>query len=296
MKRNTLYSLIVLASLAIIAYFALHREGEVSSTGSTGKLLVDYDSTAVDKLEIDSPTGNVVLEKQAGIWRVTSPMSYKADENAVTSAVGKGRKIELSSLVSTNPGNQHLFQVDSSGTWVKIYEKGAIKASFHVGKASSSYTETYVRLDGSQDVQLANEVLSSSFSKPVKDWRDKTIFKMDEGNIKGVTFQYGDTTFTIALQDSMWRIQKDSANQSAVKPLLGALANLQADDFIDSLPAVLPKLAATIGVEGTLIRFYRKDDGKYLVQTSQSTQWFEVQGWRTTGLLKRKKDLLPAKA
>jgi hypothetical protein len=295
MKRNTIYSIVVLVVLAVITFFALNREGEVSSTGSSGKMLVDYDSTSVDKLEVVSPTGSVTLEKQAGTWMITVPIKYRADETAATSAVGKGRKIELTSLVSANPEKQKLFQVDSSGTLVKVYEKGSPKAAFRIGKASSSFTETYVRLEGSNEVQLTNEMISSYFNKQPKDWRDKTIFKIDEDRIRNVRFQYGDTTFTLSMQDSLWRIAKDSASQTAVKPLLSALANIQTDEFVDSSLSSVPKLTSIIEVEGTQIRFFKKDDTKYLVQTSLSPQWFELQNWRTTGLLKRKKDLLPTK-
>jgi hypothetical protein len=138
-------------------------------------------------------------------------------------------------------------------------------------------------------------MISSYFNKQPKDWRDKAVFKMDEAMIKTVKFHYGDTTFTVALQDSLWRIEKDSANQTAVKPLLSALANIQTDEFVDSALTAIPKLTAIIEVEGTQIRFHKRDDAKYLVQTSQSAQWFELQNWRTTSLLKRKKDLLPTK-
>ncbi len=295
MKRSTVYSVIVLIALAIAAFFTLHREGEVSSTGSTGQMLVDYDSTAIDKLELVSPAETVVLEKQAGTWMLTSPITYKADQTSVASAVGKGRRIELKSLVSTNPENQKLFQVDSTGTLVKAYASGTLKASFVVGKPSSSYTETYVRLSGSNNVQLAGDVISSFFTKQTKDWRDKTVFKTDESTLKNVAFQYGDTAFALSLQDSLWRVGKDSANQTAIKPVLTALANIQADDFIDSAVTPTSKPTSIINVEGTQIRFYKKDATKYLVQTSQSPQWFEVQNWRTTNLLKRKTDFLPAK-
>jgi hypothetical protein len=293
MKRSSLYSLLALGVLAIAAFYALNREGEVSSTGEPENMLVDYDSAAVDKLEISSPTASVVLEKQAGVWMLTSPLRYKADESAVASAVGKGRTIGLTSVISTNPEKQHLFQVDSTGTFVKVYERGTAKAAFYVGKASSSFSETFVRVDGSSEVQLANEALAHYFHKQPKDWRDKTIFKVDEGSIKSIRFRYGDTTFALSLQDSLWRVEKDSANQTAVQQLLTAVANIQSDAFIDSSLTAIPKLTAVLQVEGTEIRFFKKDDTKYLVQTSQSPQWFELQNWRTTNLLKRKKDLLP---
>lgn len=293
MKRSTLYSILALVVLAIAAYFVLNREGEVSSSGTTGQMLASYDSTAIDKLELVAPSKTVVLEKQAGVWMLTSPIRYRADQTSVASAVGRGRRIELKSLVSTNPENQKLFQVDSTGTLVNVYANGALKAAFIVGKQSNSFTENYVRLSGSNNVQLTNEVISSYFNKQPKDWRDKTVFKTDESNIKNVTFQYGDTTFALTMQDSLWRVGRDSANQTAVKPLLTALANIQADDFIDSAFTPPPKPTAIIGVEGTQIRFYKNDASKYFVQTSQSPQWFEVQGWRTTNILKRKKDLVP---
>ena len=294
MKRSTLYSIVVLIVLAIATFLVMNREGEISSSGSTGQMLVDYDSTAVDKLELIAPSKKVVLEKQAGVWMITSPINYRADQTSVTSAVGKGRRIELKSLVSTNPENQKLFQVDSTGTLVNVYTNGTLKAAFIVGKPSTSFTENYVRLSGSNNVELTNEVISSYFNKQPKDWRDKTVFKTEESTIKNVTFQYGDTTFSLTMEDSLWRVGRDSANQTAVKPLLNALASIQADDFIDTAFIPPTKPEAIISVEGTQIRFYKDGASKYFVQTSQSPQWFEVQGWRATNLLKRKKDLLPA--
>lgn len=295
MKRSTLYSITLLVALAIGAYLALHREGEMSSTGSSGKMLVDYDSSSVDKLEISNPSHSVVLEKRGGVWMLTSPIEYEADEAAATAAVGRGRRIELSNLISDNPDKQDLFQVDSTGTHVRVYANGTLKASFYVGKAGSSYSETYVRLDGSNDVQLARDVLSSIYNKQPKDWRDKTIFKADEGSIKNVKFQYGDTTFTLSQPDSMWLVDKDSANQSAVKSLLTTVSHLQTDEFVDSMQSSPPKISAIITVGGTQLRFYKNADSKYLVQSSDSPQWFEMQGYRTTNLLKRKKDFLPVK-
>jgi hypothetical protein len=296
MKRSTQILLGLLAVLAIATFIVLRQPGEVSSSGSSGKVLVSYDSAAVDKMEIRSSVGSVVLEKEAAKWILTAPVKYRADDAAVTAAVGKGKALEISSLVSANPEKQKVFQVDSTGTLVKIYAGGAEKAVFRVGKPSSSYTETYVRQEGSNDVYLAAGILSSTFGRQVKEWRDKTIFKIDEDKIRSVKFQYGDTTFTLAFQDSLWHIGKDSVGQPTVKSFLTSLSNFQTDEFVDSLPSNLPKLMAGIEAEGTQIRFhYVKEGNKYYVQTSQSPQWFEVQNWKASQVLKRKKDFAPAK-
>ena len=297
MKRSTLILAVILAVLAAVAFLVMQQPGETSTTGRTGGMLVDYDSMAVDKLEIMTSGSTTTLEKQAGTWMLAAPLRYKADVSAVTAAVGQGRRMELTSLVSTNPEKQKLFLVDSTGTLVKVFEKGVERTAFRVGKPSSSFTETYVRREGTNEVHLADGILTSTFVRQPNDWRDKTIFALDEGQIASVKFRYGDTTFTLALADSLWRIGGDSVAQPAVKSFVTSLSRFQTDEFIDSTVSAPPKLTAIVEVSGTQIRFYWNKEGSwYYVQTSQSPQWFKVQSWKAGQILKRKKDLLPPAA
>src|SRR5512140_1462264 len=292
MKPTTLILVGALVVLAFITYFVLRQPGEISSTESSGAMLVSYDSAAVDKIEISAAGNSTTLEKQGNGWMLASPLRYRADQNVVTAAVGKGKNIELKNVVSSNPEKQRVFQVDSTGTLVQMYAGGNLVAAFRVGKPSATYTETYVRKEGSNDVYLADGMFTYQFVHPAKDWRDKSIFKTDPDLIRSVTYKYGDTTFTLANKDSLWRVGSDSVkDQASARSVINSLANLQADDFVDSVLASAPKQVALIEVEGTQIRFCQgKAAGTYLVQTSQSPQWYEVQGWRASQVLKRKKD------
>jgi hypothetical protein len=293
MKSTTWILVGAVVVLAVIAFFVLRQPGESSVGESSGNTLVSYDSAAVDKVQIQTGGNEVVMEKQGNGWMVTSPLRYRADQSVVTAAVGKGKNIDVKSVVSSNPEKQGVFQVDSTGTLVQMYAAGKVVAAFRVGKPSATYTETYVRKEGSSDVYLADGMFTYEFNHPAKDWRDKSIFKTDADLIRSVTFRYGDTTFTLANKDSLWRVNGDSVkNQSATRGLMNTLANIQADDFVDSSLATAPKQVALIDVDGTQIRFCEgRTTGNYLVQTSQSAQWYEMQGWRAQQVLKRKKDL-----
>ena len=121
----------------------------------------------------------VVLEKQGDGWMLTSPMRYRADQNVVTAAVGKGKSIEVKNVVSSNPEKQSVFQVDSTGPLVQMYAAGTVVAGFRVGKPSASYTETYVRKEGSNDVYLADGMFNYLFAHQPKDWRDKSIYRSE---------------------------------------------------------------------------------------------------------------------
>jgi hypothetical protein len=131
------------------------------------------------------------------------------------------------------------------------------------------------------------------FNRPVKEWRDRTILTVHRENIKEVHYQYGDTTFVLALRDSVWMIEKDSTQSEIVSNLLSTLSNVQADDFVDTLDTKPSKPTAQISYSGTqLTFFYVKQGDKYLVQCSASPQWFELQSWRASQILKHKKDIV----
>ena len=292
MKRPTVILVLILIVLGAAAYLVLQKPGEQSTSGTLEQMLVTYDSAAVDRLEIVASSGSVTLAREAGIWMVTSPIRYRADASAVTQAVGKGRSIALQSIVSSNPQKQSLFQVDSLGTLVKVYERGTETAAFRIGKAGPNFSETYVRRESSDDVYLGEGVLSYLYNRQVKDWRDKTIFATSRDSIRAVRFQYGDTTFALTLPDSVWRVGDVPATESTVQSFLSSVSNILADEFVDSTVTALPKPSAMIELQGTQIVFYvAKDRNVYYVRTSASPQMFEIQPWRAQQLLKRKKDL-----
>lgn len=294
MKRSAWIMAGAIVALGAAAWIVLQRPGETSVDAGSEAMLAAYDSAAVDRLVITGPRGTVTLEQQAGRWMVKEPLEYPADQTAVTAAVGKGRSLALTGLVSSNPEKQSLFQLDSTGTLVRVFEHGTEKAAFRIGKPSSSYQETYVRAEGSNDVYVAREMLTSVFSRGVKDWRDKAVLGVSTRTLTSIAYRYGDTTFVLALRDSVWVLDGTPAAQPAVPPLLNALANLQCDEFVDTPVTAPPKLSATIATNDVEIRFHQLPGSTtYLVQNSGSGRWFEIQQWKAEQVLKRKIDLLP---
>jgi len=293
MKRNTWILLGVLAVLAIATILVLNRPGEQSTQGVMEDPLVEYDSAAVDRLEITSSQGTVVLARQGSRWIVEEPVSAPADESVVGTAIGKGTDIRLKSLVSSNPQKQLLFQVDSSATLVRIFDHGTERAAFRIGKLGSSYRDTYVRREGSDDVYLADGVLTYVFNKPARDWRDRTIFRAEQADIQSVDFRYGDTTFTLTREDTLWLVDGTTASESTVRSFLSSLSNIQADDFVDSTVA-LDDPEALVSVGTTTLGFFRSGSDRYTVKSSASDQLYQIYNWRANQLLKRAPDFASA--
>jgi hypothetical protein len=226
---------------------------------------------------------------------VEEPITAPADEAAVGTAIGKGAGIRLKSLVSSNPEKQFLFQVDSSATLVRVFDHGTERAAFRIGKLGTSYRDTYVRRENSDDVYLADGVLTYVYAKPTRDWRDRTIFRTEQEAIQTVEFRYGDTTFTLMRQDTIWTVDGAEAAESTVRSFLTSLSNMQADGFVDSAAATGP-LEAEIRVGSTQLQFLRAGADKVQVTSSATPQVFEIYNWRANQLLKRERDFLGAES
>ena len=296
MTRNTYALVVVLGVLIIVAYLVLQKPGEHSSSGGNREMLASVDSASIDRIEIKSPSGSVVLQKKGIEWFVESPVTYKADQSNVASLIHSSKSLQIGNIVSNKPDKHSVFQVDSAGTLVRLMQNGTEKASFILGKSGSSISEMYARRSASNDVALVDGASSYVFNRPVKDWRDRMILSVPKESIKEVRYQFGDTTFVLAYKDSAWTIGKDSTQETVLNSLLSSLSSIQADDFVDSLTSPPTKPTAQISLGGTQLTFYYvKGNEKYLVHSSATPQWFEMQSWRANQILIRKKDVLKSR-
>ncbi len=297
MKRNTFTLIALVVILLVVAYLVMHKPGEQSISG-LGTPLLHIDSVAVDKLEIHSPQSSIVLAKQGSDWYLKEPIDYKAEQVLVGTLIHDLKNMTVKNVVSSKPEKFPVFQVDTaSGTYFAIYENGKKTESLILGKMGSTYTEMYVRRLSSNDVDAVDASLQYQVNRQPKDWRDKTIIKVPKESIKEIKYQYGDTTFALVFQDSVWTIGNNVIKTEDVNGIVGWLSNLQADDFIDTTLHPAPKLACVITVGDNQLRFARLTKlNKYAVQVSSSPQWFVVEDWKANSILKRKKDLVkPAK-
>jgi hypothetical protein len=291
MSKN-IYALIGLfAVLLIIAFLVLQKPGEQSAKSSSLGALLNIDSASVNRIEVKTASSSLDLEKKGVDWFIVNPISYKANQAFIAQIIHQLKNLENKGTVSNKPDKFGVFQVDQSGTQIKLFENGTEKASIVLGKMAASYTESYARKLNSDDVMIVEGAFSYSFSRPVKDWRDRTILNVPRESINEISYQYGDTAFILSLKDSVWIIGRDRANRSSVDGILSALSNLQADDFIDS--TFSPKISTSIRLANEQIRFsFDRKPGKYYVQTSASPQWFVLDQWRANQILKRKKELI----
>jgi len=236
MKR--IIALIFVLAALIVMYFIIQGREESESSGSRVENFLGMDTTRVSKIVLSRFGSEISLSRVGDVWYVLGEESRRAEDGAMRQLLASLSALTVGSVISDNPANQMKFQVDSlTGSTVRVFESGELASSLVIGIAAPNFGSTYVRRPGSNDVYLAEGMLSHLFNRPPNSWLDKTVSTLPRDGVTGVDVVLEGESFSLALSDTIWSISK--AGSEGTEPVsnlqigtyLDRLCGLKADDF-----------------------------------------------------------------
>lgn len=290
MNRSTILLFVLLVVLGAIVYLVLPGDDDRMASYDATPVSFTVDSASVVRLSIERPGKSIVVENVGGRWTITSHGNLAADPARVMEVVGGLSRFRPGSLVSSNPAKQPVFQVDSSGSLVTLTERSGAKRQIIIGKMGPSFSEVYFRLPGESNVHLGSGITTWSLEREIRDWRDRTIFASPAESITGLTVTSAGKTRTFTRDSAGWSSGAGPVPVETINPLLTALSNVRAEDFIDSAVQFsgAPARVEVAGAVTTTLEFYRLagDTARYAVRASSSPQVFVVGKYAAGQLLK----------
>ena len=226
---------LVIALVILAGVFALTRF--TSRRGPAGKpLFPGYSSERATRIVLDGSQKQTVMQKDAGVWIVTTEDSLPADQAAVEAVLDAVNSFSRKDIISSNPAKKGLYQVDSTGISVAIEASAAeTLAAFVVGKVGPDYRSTYIKDGGSDDVILAPGYLRPSYDRGKRPWQDTRVFALGADDITDVRISRGDETLALARDESsQWYIaepESAAADENMIMRLVRTAANLRCDEF-----------------------------------------------------------------
>ncbi len=290
MNKLTILLIATLLVLVAIVYFFLPSEKEREVSYKIPVVSVAIDSASIVKIEVKQPARSVVIENIGGVWTVTTPLRAAADPIAVAQLLNGLTKFKVGSHISSNPDRQRLFQVDSAGTFLSLTDRSGKVVSMIVGKMGPSFSEIYFRLPDSKDVFLGNGIDSWAINKNLKDWRNRYIIRTPSEEMNEISIATGSKTFIFRREGGAWKLGDKIVETTEMNPLLNALSNMRADDFIDST-ANLRFKPITLNIKAgnnISLNLYptSADSAHYIVQSSASNQLYLINKWTVQQILK----------
>jgi len=243
--------------------------------------LVTIDTAQVTGITIISPNETVELSRESQAWQVQLATGKKVP--AVTSKV-KSLLTELQSispdrLAAKEKNKWSDYQVDSTGTIVKVTEAGSQTLNMVVGQLG---TTSYLRLADQQEVYASDSFSGLKNSSSVNNFRDNTFLKLATDSIKSIAFNYpADSSFRIEHTSNGWQFADGSLADSArIVDYIRKLGLKSNDAFSDqdgnSLGELLAEIIVSTGNEvGLSIKAYSDPTDSVVYQSSSNpTSYF----------------------
>jgi hypothetical protein len=304
-KREAIVLILIIAVLSL--YLVMEKRGKTYY--KLPKLTV-IDEKDVSSLTVKKGDVDVVLRRENEKW-VILPGGFPADTNIVKNMVEAIGSLSLTAL-SSESRNYSIYELDETRRiQIEISDGDQILRKVDLGKVISSFNYTFVKLSNDHRVFHAQGNLKSILDRTVSDLRDKVVMKIDE-EIVEVVLSEGEKEVVIvkaSAPESGNLTEKEGGKEQKplvqwigtdgqktkdgeIEELIETVSSLRSDDFVENKTKkdyAAPIYKITLrGTKEYSLSFFGKEDGRYLVLSSESEYPFFLSEWKTK---KIKKDL-----
>ncbi len=232
---------IIFAVLVIIVVWQLINSGK--SERSFRSSLVSIDTAKVTSISLyPQATGHkeVKIFKEGNYWNVnlangkTASVPYSKVQDLFVQLLN----IKPESVAGQNESQWKEFQVDSTGTRVKVYQGSNKTLDITIGKFTYQQPRTmstYVRVADDPNVYQVDGFLTYSFNHGPDYFRNDHVINDDYLNWNKLTFTYpADSSFQLVKNNNRWELNGKLADSAKVENYLSTLSHIEDPNFMDN--------------------------------------------------------------
>lgn len=242
--------------------------------------LIYLDTTVINRIEIEKSGQTLFLFRNGKDWmiRTDDEKEVPAVNERINSMMASLMHLQPIRIAANDPAKWRDYQVDSSGTRIRLLEGSVEKADLVIGRGGMEGQMafyTYVRPYDQNNVYVVENFSGSSVSVDPARYRDRNILSLTPDSVHQLTFDYRDTEgFTLFRSDSVWNIDGEEADSAAVADYLKELRRITGSEFVDAdHPSSGTPPDASLQIKGSdeiWIRLYGTGSETYLLHSSQN--------------------------
>ena len=278
----------------------------------------------INKLEIIKKDQTITLEGKDEKWRIM-PQEYPADYDRVKDMLEVVEDLTLTELAAEKKDYERYDLNDEKKIHVKAYKAGKVLREFDIGKTSSTYSHTFIRIEQDSRVYHAQESFRTTFERDIGELRDKKAMTFDKEEISKIVVAQKEETIEFVKkikplpasteedkdkqkpqqpqEKTIWELPDGKeANTEEVDSLIGELSDLECDEYIegqDKQDLKDPVYSVTLqGAKQYILQIFNKEDkedGKYPALSSENSYPFLLSTWKAERIMKKPEDLKNAK-
>jgi hypothetical protein len=294
--RGLLVAVVLLAALAGGVYYSNKQKAAEAAkppADQPPKIVSLSEAEIVKAVLKKKGAVDVVMEATGGKWRITAPMPYTADQEAVNQLLTAGSNITSDRVVEDKAGNLSAYGLNSPNIEVDFTGKNGKVSKFKIGDDTPTNSGSYAMLEGDPRVFTTASFVKTGLDKSVNDLRDKRLLTFDQNKLSRVELIAKKQDIEFGRDKDQWQIVKP-------KPLRAD--GLQVDEMLRKVkdakmdPALSPddaRKAAAAFAAGTPIATVKLTDpsGTQQIEIRKSNADYYAKSSVVPGVFKATPDL-----
>lgn len=290
-------SIILVASIAIVAFLAFLATNLVRNSGKSDTELLEFsidDTTTIDKILLTDAYSNTfeLIKGADGQW--TDKDGNCIIQQPVSTMMETFKNIEFKGYVPENARTNITNRMAAQNTKVEIFQKGEWVKTWYIGSSTQDHYGTYMLLETPDEksdlpvimkVKGLNGLIEPRFFADGRRWKCTQIFALERDEISKVDVKYLDDplkSFSVEKSGSNYTVKHMNVTLLAVDTNMIVrylnnyqkihfelvnyeLSNKQVDSLKKSTPFCILTVKQTNGKEEKLRFFRMKGYGEDLV-------------------------------
>jgi hypothetical protein len=218
--------------LVLIAFGLMHRPQQ-----GRAPFAASLDSAA--QFQLTMGNDSITLAREGDVWTVATGSGtarHRADAERVKALQNGLRSLEVQDLIAESGENLTDFELNpGSVTHIAVIDKnGKSLAEGLFGKQAADFSHLYFQYPGQNAVYLARGVIRGELGiAALGYWRDPALLSLSEDQVQSVRIAGPGFTTVLTRSSDTWSCNGRPADSPAVWGMLGILARLRAEGFVE---------------------------------------------------------------
>jgi hypothetical protein len=239
----------VLAAL-LIAFGAFYyvyeiREGPAREQAEARKgRIFTADVGDVAELRITRPDDTVRIKREGDGWRLLAPVDARAAKGAVEETLTTLTTAKMDREVASAPKDPAEFGLDKPAADVTMTLKNGQQLGLVLGAKNPTGVWVFAQERGKPGVVLLGESVLRDATRPVADFRDKTILSFDRKDVTGFQLGLPDGAVVVEHSGDAWKMTAPKplpADTDTIADFFDKLQSAKVKEFVaESPPSLAP--------------------------------------------------------
>jgi hypothetical protein len=241
--QTTAILAVLLLALGVFYYIYEIRLGpeREKTEGRKGRVFT-AEPVDVSEVEIKRADGVVKLKREGDGWQVLEPVKARGDRGAIDETVTSLVTARMDREIEAAPSALGDFGLDKPAAEVTLRLKDGKDLGLSLGAKSPTGVWVYAREAGKPAVFVVGESALRDATRPVADFRDKSVLAFDQKDVTGLEIVTRDDTLALEQADGRWKLTRPRAlpaDAETVRDFLEKVRAARVKEFVADLPRSL---------------------------------------------------------